>query len=183
MLQARLFSYGDTQRYRLGVNFNHIPVNAPVCPFQSYHRDGKMRTDGNLARRSPITPTARGSGTTSRISPSRRLRSKGTQRTGTTASMTIIGTAGKPVSGDDAGAAAGALREHGASMGDASLHVKQRHVANCKRADPAYGAGSEGPRAETVGVDRLRSRPAHFAGRRRSPVPSAIPKQRIVPWR
>jgi catalase len=26
MLQARLFSYGDTQRYRLGVNFNHIPV-------------------------------------------------------------------------------------------------------------------------------------------------------------
>jgi len=27
------------------------------------------------------------------------------------------------------------------AMGDASLHVKQRHVANCKRADPAYGAG------------------------------------------
>ena len=32
MLQARLFSYGDTQRYRLGVNFNHIPVNAPQMP-------------------------------------------------------------------------------------------------------------------------------------------------------
>ena len=53
MLQARLFSYGDTQRYRLGVNFNHIPVNAPKCPFHSYHRDGKMRTDGNLG----ATPT------------------------------------------------------------------------------------------------------------------------------
>jgi catalase len=48
MLQARLFSYGDAQRYRLGVNFNHIPVNAPKCPFHSYHRDGAMRTDGNL---------------------------------------------------------------------------------------------------------------------------------------
>src|SRR5438477_7974308 len=48
MLQARLFSYGDTQRYRLGVNFNHFPVNAPKCPFHSYHRDGKMRTDCNL---------------------------------------------------------------------------------------------------------------------------------------
>src|SRR5690349_24795440 len=48
MLQARLFSYGDTQRYRLGVNFNHIPVNAPKCPFHSYHRDGQMPTDGNL---------------------------------------------------------------------------------------------------------------------------------------
>src|SRR6202043_3297710 len=48
LLQGRLFSYGDTQRYRLGVNFNQIPVNAPKCPFQSYHRDGKMRADGNL---------------------------------------------------------------------------------------------------------------------------------------
>jgi catalase len=35
MLQVRLFSHGDAQRYRLGVNFNHIPVNAPKCPFHS----------------------------------------------------------------------------------------------------------------------------------------------------
>src|SRR6201982_3220891 len=48
MLQARLFSYGDTQRYRLGVNFHPTPLNAPKCPFHSYHRDGQMRTDGNL---------------------------------------------------------------------------------------------------------------------------------------
>ena len=47
MLQGRLFSYGDAQRYRLGVNNNLIPVNRPRCPFHSYHRDGKMRTDGN----------------------------------------------------------------------------------------------------------------------------------------
>jgi catalase len=48
MLQARLFSYVDTQRYRLGVNFNHITVNAPKCPVSSYHRDGAMRTNSNL---------------------------------------------------------------------------------------------------------------------------------------
>lgn len=47
MLQARLFSYGDAQRYRLGVNHHSIPVNAPRCPFHSYHRDGQMRVDGN----------------------------------------------------------------------------------------------------------------------------------------
>ena len=47
MLQGRLFSYGDAQRYRLGVNHNHIPVNAARCPVHSYHRDGQMRTDGN----------------------------------------------------------------------------------------------------------------------------------------
>ena len=47
MLQARLFSYGDAQRYRLGVNHHQIPVNAPRCPVHSFHRDGAMRVDGN----------------------------------------------------------------------------------------------------------------------------------------
>lgn len=48
LLQGRLFSYGDAHRYRLGVNHHQIPVNAPKCPFHSFHRDGAMRTDGNL---------------------------------------------------------------------------------------------------------------------------------------
>ncbi|MCX4171231.1 MULTISPECIES: catalase [Paraburkholderia] len=49
LLQGRLFSYGDTQRYRLGINHHQIPVNAPRCPVHhSFHRDGGMRTDGNL---------------------------------------------------------------------------------------------------------------------------------------
>ncbi len=60
MLQARLFSYGDAQRYRLGVNFNHIPVNAPKCPFHSYHRDGAMRTDGNLGGTTSYFPNSTG---------------------------------------------------------------------------------------------------------------------------
>jgi catalase len=47
MLQGRLFSYGDAQRYRLGVNHKTIPVNAPRCPYHAYHRDGQMRVDGN----------------------------------------------------------------------------------------------------------------------------------------
>ena len=48
MLQGRLFAYGDAQRYRLGVNTHLIPVNRPRCPVHSFHRDGQMRTDGNL---------------------------------------------------------------------------------------------------------------------------------------
>jgi catalase len=47
MLQGRLFSYGDAQRYRLGVNHHLIPVNAARCPVNSFHRDGMMRTDDN----------------------------------------------------------------------------------------------------------------------------------------
>ncbi|MFA4868281.1 MAG: catalase [Pedobacter sp.] len=47
MLQGRILSYADAQRYRLGVNFEQIPVN--TCPFMTnnYHRDGHMRVDGN----------------------------------------------------------------------------------------------------------------------------------------
>ncbi|MEG0292457.1 MAG: catalase [Anaerovoracaceae bacterium] len=47
LLQGRLFAYGDAQRYRLGINHNHIPVNAPKVPVHDYHRDGMMRVDGN----------------------------------------------------------------------------------------------------------------------------------------
>ncbi|MFW6600402.1 catalase [Propionibacteriaceae bacterium Y2011] len=45
MLQGRLFSYGDAQRYRLGVNHHQIPVNTPKAAphVNSYHRDGAMR--------------------------------------------------------------------------------------------------------------------------------------------
>lgn len=47
MLQGRLLSYPDAHRYRLGVNYEQIPVNR--CPFMvnNYQRDGFMRIDGN----------------------------------------------------------------------------------------------------------------------------------------
>lgn len=47
MLQGRLFAYGDAHRYRLGVNFQGLPVNAPKVPVHNYHRDGRMRFDDN----------------------------------------------------------------------------------------------------------------------------------------
>jgi len=47
MLQGRLISYPDAHRYRLGVNFESLPVNAPRCPVHSYNRDGAMRFDEN----------------------------------------------------------------------------------------------------------------------------------------
>ncbi|QGJ70081.1 Catalase [Planctomycetales bacterium 10988] len=47
MLQGRLFSYPDAHRYRLGTNYQQIPVNKPKCPMHSYNKDGQMRVDGN----------------------------------------------------------------------------------------------------------------------------------------
>jgi len=50
MLQGRILSYPDAQRYRLGVNYEQIPVNS--CPFMvnNYQRDGQMRVDGNSGK-------------------------------------------------------------------------------------------------------------------------------------
>ncbi|XP_025017536.1 catalase isoform X1 [Tetranychus urticae] len=49
MLQARLFSYPDTHRHRLGANYHMIPVNKARCPVYALsHRDGPMCVDGNL---------------------------------------------------------------------------------------------------------------------------------------
>ena len=47
MLQARLVSYDDAHRYRVGVNFDALPVNRPQCPVHNYHRDGLTRFDDN----------------------------------------------------------------------------------------------------------------------------------------
>ncbi len=60
MLQGRLFSYGDAQRYRLGVNHHLIPVNKARCPMHSYHRDGAMRVDGNYGATTPYSPNSLG---------------------------------------------------------------------------------------------------------------------------
>ncbi len=43
MLLARLFSYADAHRARLGVNYKQIPVNRPKVPVHSYSKDGAMR--------------------------------------------------------------------------------------------------------------------------------------------
>lgn len=49
MLQARLISYPDAHRYRIGVNYAALDVNKPRCPVHTYHRDGQTRFDGNGA--------------------------------------------------------------------------------------------------------------------------------------
>lgn len=47
MLQGRILAYPDAHRYRVGVNYESLPVNR--CPYavNNYHRDGAMRFDGN----------------------------------------------------------------------------------------------------------------------------------------
>lgn len=42
MLQARLMSYADAHLYRVGTNYQQLPVNKPRCPVMHYERDGAM---------------------------------------------------------------------------------------------------------------------------------------------
>lgn len=143
MLQARLFSYGDTQRYRLGVNFSHIPVNAPKCPFHSYHRDGAMRTDGNLGATPTYWPNSKGSW----IDHDPRLAEPPLEWAGAAAHWDHrVDDDHYEQPGNLFRKMTSALRQllfdnTARAMGDARLEVKQRHIANCMKADPAYGAG------------------------------------------
>ncbi|KAF7165459.1 hypothetical protein CNMCM6106_001617 [Aspergillus hiratsukae] len=43
LLQGRNFSYFDTQISRLGINWEELPINRPVCPVLNHNRDGAMR--------------------------------------------------------------------------------------------------------------------------------------------
>jgi catalase len=142
MLQGRLFSYGDTQRYRLGVNYAHIPVNAPKCPFHSYHRDGQMRVDGNGGGRTSYEPNSRGEWVA--------------QPDFTEPPLAVEGAADRWNQREDTDyfsqpgdlfrlmtpAQQKVLFENTArAIKGASPEVVARHIGNCSKADPAYGAG------------------------------------------
>ncbi|UOR02542.1 catalase [Leucobacter allii] len=65
MLQARVFAYPDAQRYRVGANYQQLPVNAPLAPVVSRTQDGAAR-HGFAAGTAPVyAPSSRGGATAS----------------------------------------------------------------------------------------------------------------------
>jgi len=142
MLQGRLFSYGDAQRYRLGVNHHLIPVNAPRCPFHSYHRDGAMRVDGNHGSTLGYEPNSYGEWQQQPEFAEPPLRLEGdadhwnhredTDYYSQPGKLFRLITADKKelLFANTARAIGGAPRE-----------IQIRHIGNCLKADPAYGKG------------------------------------------
>jgi len=47
LLQGRILAYPDAHRYRLGANYEQLPINRPVVPVHHHQRDGFMNVDGN----------------------------------------------------------------------------------------------------------------------------------------
>jgi catalase len=143
LLQGRLFSYGDTQRYRLGVNHDLIPVNAPKCPFHSYHRDGAMRVDGNSGRALSYEPNSYGEWQEQPDSSEPPLALDGdaakfNYREDDSDYFTQPGNLFRMLKADEKQR----LFENTArAIIDASKPVQERHISNCTKADPAYGAG------------------------------------------
>ncbi|MGF1615950.1 MAG: catalase [Gammaproteobacteria bacterium] len=143
MLQGRLFSYGDAQRYRLGVNHAQIPVNAPRCPVHSFHRDGAMRVDGNFGSTKGYEPNSLGEWQEQPDSKQPPLAIHGAadhwnHRADDDDYYTQPGDLFRLMHA----AQQQLLFENTArSLGGASIEVQKRHIGNCLKADPAYGQG------------------------------------------
>ena len=150
MLQGRLFSYADAQRYRLGVNHHLIPVNKPRCPFHSYHRDGAMRVDGNHGSTLGYEPNSFGEWNE--------------QPDFKEPPLSLEGAADhwNHREDDDYYSHPGKLfnlmsdeqkkllfENTARSIGDAPKNIQLRHIGNCMKADPAYGKGV----ADALGID------------------------------
>lgn len=142
MLQGRLFSYGDAQRYRLGVNHYQIPVNAARCPFHHYHRDGAMRVDGNHGSTLGYEPNS--------------YQEWQQQPEYAEPALALEGAAAHWDHREDedyytqpgdlfrlmSPAQQQILFDNTArSIGEAPQEIQIRHIANCLKADQAYGEG------------------------------------------
>ncbi len=156
MLQGRLFSYGDAQRYRLGVNHHLIPVNQARCPVHSYHRDGAMRVDGNCGGILGYEPNSLGEWQEQPAFREPPLRLEGAadhwnhrdddddyySQPG--ALFRIMTAAQREV----------LFANTAHALGDAPTEIKIRHIRNCAKADPAYGEGV----ANAMGISMIEVR-------------------------
>lgn len=150
MLQGRLFSYGDAQRYRLGVNHYQIPVNKPKCPFHTYHRDGAMRVDGNEGSTLHYEPNSYGQWQEQKEYAEPPLELEGAAfhydhrddedyYTQPGNLFRLLTPEKQQILFDNTAR----------DIQDAERFIKERHITNCYKADPDYGKGV----AKAMGID------------------------------
>ena len=161
MLQARVVSYHDAHLYRLGPNYQLLPVNAPrAAKAGTYQRDGYMRTDDNGGGGPNYWPNSMG----------------GPEPDASTAEppIDLEGQAARHPQEltDDDFFQPGELfrrvmtdtdREHligniVAHLGGAQKHIQLRQTALFYKADPAYGTGvADGLKLSVKEVQHLAS--------------------------
>lgn len=143
MLQGRLFSYPDTHRHRLGVNYTQIPVNRPLyANIAHYQRDGLMNVSGNFGSAPNYEPNSLGGPVA--VGPAIGV---------TFTPMELSGKVGRfpiPLTNDDFVQPANLYKiqspdgqermvgNFAAAMSSAKPHIRRRQMQHFKRADKQW---------------------------------------------
>ncbi|HUM84837.1 MAG TPA: catalase [Lachnospiraceae bacterium] len=157
-LQGRLFVYGDAQRYRLGINYNQIPVNqAKHARVHDYHRDGAMRVDGNYGSEPAYSPNSMGDWSSQ----------PGVMEPPLDLSGAMYAYDPKDDPTDDCFRAGGNLwrimtedkkelliKNTANNIKPCTKNIKYRHAVHCFKADPEYGERISG--AMEVDFDKVK---------------------------
>jgi catalase len=154
MLQGRLILYPDAHRYRLGVNYDALPINRPQCPFATYHRDGAMRFDDNGGSSPNYEPNSFGGPTEDpryieRPKPIAGAVARHSHRDESD-HYTQAGNLFRLMTPDEKERL---ISNISGSLSQAPRHIQERQLCHFFRADPAYGEGVT--KAIGISVDEL----------------------------
>jgi len=144
MLQARLFAYADAHRYRLGVNYERLPVNAPkTTKAHNYQRDGAMRFDDNGGATPNYEPNSFGGPQADPAYREPPLRISGDadryeQKRGVDDDYVQPGNLYRLMPPD---AQKRLVENIAASLRNVPKGIQEKMVEHFRRADPAYGDG------------------------------------------
>lgn len=145
MLQGRIFSYADTHRHRIGVNYALLPVNrARNARVSNYQRDGFMRFDdngGNSVNYEPNSlggPIQTGAGAEPEVLALSGAVGRYDQKSGKNDDFQQAGDLYRLMKPDEKERLIGNIVAH---MGPAKKEIQLRAIENFRKADPAFGDG------------------------------------------
>ncbi len=144
MLQARLFAYADAHRYRLGANFERLPVNCPhATKAANYQRDGQMRFDDNGGAAPNYEPNSFGGPVENPAVKEPPLKISGDadhyeQKRGVDDDYVQPGNLFRLLPADEKQRL---INNISGTLGKVPKDIQERMIAHFRKADPAYGDG------------------------------------------
>ena len=149
MLQARIFSYADAHRYRVGTHYEQLPVNRPKVPVHTYDFDGPMRFDAPKTGDAYYEPNSfNGPKEDKRYAEPPLKISGDADRYNHRLGNDDYAQPGDLFRLMDAGQQGRLFQNIAAAMAGVPEEIVQRQLVHCHRADPRYAAGV----AQALGV-------------------------------
>ena len=142
MLQARIFSYADAHRYRIGTHYEMLQVNRPKNAVHTYHADGPMRFDAPKGTDAYYEPNSFGGPTENKhfAEPPLKISGDGDRYNHRDGSddYTQPGNLFRLMTPEQQQRLFGNVA---AAMGGVPEEIVQRQLVHFHKADPAYAAG------------------------------------------